>query len=89
MAGWRAAFSRFSCCAVLAWVAGAAGYANAVLTPNGMEFKRLAGKLGVDPDAPGALEEVASRLAGRRDCCRSGLVGRGRPGSMHPTFARR
>ncbi len=38
-----------------------AGYPNAVLTPNGMEFKRLAGKLGVDPDSPGALEEVATR----------------------------
>ncbi len=38
-----------------------AGYSNAVLTPNGMEFKRLAGKLGVDPESPGALQEVAAR----------------------------
>lgn len=39
----------------------AAGYANAVLTPNGIEFKRLAGKLGVDPESPRALQELAAR----------------------------
>lgn len=42
-------------------VTAAAGYGNAVLTPNGMEFKRLAGKLGVDPEGQEALQEVAAR----------------------------
>ncbi|GAB4819250.1 hypothetical protein N2152v2_006296 [Parachlorella kessleri] len=40
------------------------GYPNAVLTPNAMEFKRLAGKLGVDPDSKDALQQVASRMEG-------------------------
>ena len=41
-----------------------AGYANAVLTPNVVEFGRLASALGVDPSSPAALQEVCKRLGG-------------------------
>lgn len=40
------------------------GYANAVLTPNAAEFRRLAARVGVDAEAEDALEEVARRLQG-------------------------
>lgn len=40
------------------------GYANAVLTPNVAEFKRLAGRLEIDPEAGDALEQAAARLQG-------------------------
>lgn len=40
-----------------------AGYANAVLTPNKVEFQRLADKLGVPADAPDALQRICQRCA--------------------------
>lgn len=48
------------------------GYANAVLTPNKVEFGRLADKLGVAADSPEALQSICRRWAAR---------GQGRPGS--------
>lgn len=41
-----------------------AGYANAVLTPNVVEFKRLADVLGVDAESDSALTDVAAALGG-------------------------
>lgn len=41
-----------------------AGYANTVLTPNAVEFKRLADRLGVDANSPSALSRVAAALGG-------------------------
>jgi hypothetical protein len=38
-----------------------AGYRNVVLTPNKVEFQRLADKLGVAPDDPQALQRICSR----------------------------
>lgn len=38
-----------------------AGYANAVLTPNKVEFQRLADKLRVPADAPDALQRMCQR----------------------------
>ncbi|KAL4420236.1 hypothetical protein ABPG77_011060 [Micractinium sp. CCAP 211/92] len=40
------------------------GYANAVLTPNKVEFQRLADKLGVPLDSPDALQRICQSLEG-------------------------
>lgn len=40
------------------------GYSNAVLTPNKVEFERLANKLGVAVDSPDALQRICRRRAG-------------------------
>ncbi|PSC70682.1 ATP-dependent (S)-NAD(P)H-hydrate dehydratase [Micractinium conductrix] len=40
------------------------GYANAVLTPNKVEFQRLAGVLGVDVHSPEALQRICQSLEG-------------------------
>ena len=41
-----------------------AGCANVVLTPNKVEFQRLAQLLGVDPDAQDALQQLCTSLGG-------------------------
>lgn len=40
------------------------GYANAVLTPNKVEFQRLADRLGVPLDSPDALQRICQSLGG-------------------------
>ena len=41
----------------------AAGYRNAVLTPNKVEFQRLADRLNVELDSPQALQNICQRWA--------------------------
>ena len=65
----------------------AAGYRNAVLTPNKVEFQRLADRLNVELDSPQALQSICQRWVGGCCCCCGCCRGSG--GEHGPCPARR